>query len=125
MEAYSRREYMRQMLNLGRVVNPTPLSARVASHSAVMFAVLSVPFCIMTQMTSWHSRLGLVFMGLKLTTCLVVMARQPADVSGLTFHVPAGYKKILDFIIIPLNPLFSFKQVLRNEFGSVTSRQKL
>jgi len=88
-ETFTRRQYFHQMFNLGRVMTPTPLSSRVASHSAIMFAVLSVPFCIMTRMTAWHSRVGLVFMGLKLVMCVVVMARQPSDVSGLSFKVPA------------------------------------
>lgn len=38
-------------------------------------------------MTAWHS-VGLVFMGLKLVMRVVVMARQPSDVSGLSFKVP-------------------------------------
>lgn len=86
---YTRKEYMRQMLNLDKVVSPTPLSSHVAAHSAVMFSLFCIPFSVMVQRDSWHSRIMLPLMVLKMILCLVVMARQPADVSSLSFKVPA------------------------------------
>jgi len=86
---YTRKEYLRQMLNLDKAVSPTPLSSHVAAHSAVMFSLFCVPFSVMVQSDAWHARLMLPLMVLKLLVCLVVMVRQPPDPSSLSFRVPA------------------------------------
>ena len=78
------------MLNLDRLESPTPLSSHVASHSAVMFALFSVPTCVMAGRTTLHARIMLGLMLLKLGVCLLVMVRQPSDTRSLTFKVPAG-----------------------------------
>lgn len=90
---FTRREYMRQMLNLDKLSRPTPLSSYVATHSAIMFTILTIPFCLMPHMMNmevWHAKLGMVFMSLKLISCVVVLCRQPSDTSSLSFKVPLG-----------------------------------
>ena len=95
---YTRREYLRQMLNLDQVVTPTPLSSHVAAHSAVMFALMTVPFSMTLQQPPvWYNKFMLSFMGLKMATCLVVLFKQPADTSSLSFKVPAGNVTVFQF----------------------------
>lgn len=95
---YTRQEYLRQMLNLDRDNTPNPLSSAVASHSATMLAVLSVPFSLMAQMEPvWYHKIGMVLMAFKLLMCIIVMARQPSDTSHLYFKVP----------LVPFIPSFS------------------
>jgi len=95
---YTRQEYLRQMLNLDCDKTPNPLSSVVASHSATMLAVLSVPFSVMTQMEPvWYHKIGMVLMMLKLVMCMIVMARQPSNTSHLYFKVP----------LVPFIPSFS------------------
>eukprot|EP00088_Acartia_fossae_P018988 TRINITY_DN21014_c0_g1_i1.p1 TRINITY_DN21014_c0_g1~~TRINITY_DN21014_c0_g1_i1.p1 ORF type:complete len:631 (-),score=151.81 TRINITY_DN21014_c0_g1_i1:215-2107(-) len=86
---YSRKEYARQMLNLDRDTSPNPLSSHVASHSAIVLSLLSVPFSVMVQAEPvWYNKIGLAFVIMKIVMCLIVLARQPSDVSKLYFKVP-------------------------------------
>jgi len=105
---YTRKQYLRQMMNLDGLTVPTPLSAHVAAHSAVMFTLFSVPFCIMSQMQPvWHTRLSLAFMSVKLAISLVVLCRQPSDTSNLSFTTPGV--PILPAISILVNVFLTMK----------------
>jgi len=86
---FSRKEYLRQCLNLDRVISPTPLSSHVAQHSTIMFTILCIPFSILVNHgSSFHHHLMLFFMVLKMITSLIILARQPQDPSALPFSVP-------------------------------------
>lgn len=85
---YTWREYARQMLNLDRATRPTALSSHVAAHSAVVFSLLAIPFSLLIMGTAWHHKVGAALTGLKMLICLIAMARQPTDTTGLSFTVP-------------------------------------
>jgi cationic amino acid transporter 3 len=95
---FTRKEYMRQMLNLDGDTIPNPLSSHVASHSAILIALLSVPLSIVSQLEpTWYHKIGLAFVILKIIICIIVLMRQPSDVSRLSFKVP----------LVPLIPSLS------------------
>merc|ERR1719429_849789 len=48
----SRREYLRQCLNLDQVISPTPLSYLVTSHMVTLFTLLSIILTLSTHNTS-------------------------------------------------------------------------
>jgi len=86
---FTRKEYLRQLLNLDRVISPTPLSSHVAQHSAIMYTILCIPFSILViHGSSWHHKLSLFFVMLKMISSLVILAKQPQDPSPLPFSVP-------------------------------------
>eukprot|EP00090_Calanus_glacialis_P016701 TRINITY_DN26134_c0_g1_i1.p1 TRINITY_DN26134_c0_g1~~TRINITY_DN26134_c0_g1_i1.p1 ORF type:complete len:632 (+),score=185.25 TRINITY_DN26134_c0_g1_i1:113-2008(+) len=91
---FTRKEYMRQLFNLDKVISPTPLSSHVAQHSAIMYTILCIPFSILVIHGSpFHHKLFppqamLFFMILKMIFSLVVLNKQPQDPSPLPFSVP-------------------------------------
>ena len=86
-----RKEYMRQLFNLDGDTIPNPLSSHVASHSAILVALLSVPLGIISQAEpTWYNKFGLAFVIIKILFCIIVLMRQPSDVSHLSFKVPLG-----------------------------------
>jgi len=86
---FSRKEYLRQLFNLDRVISPTPLSSHVAQHSAIMYTILCIPFSILAiHGSSFHHKFMLFFMMLKMIFSLLVLAKQPQDPSPLPFSVP-------------------------------------
>lgn len=86
---FTRKEYLRQCLNLDKVISPTPLSSHVSQHSTIMFSILCIPFSVMTiHGSSFLHSLMLIFMVVKMLSCLIILSRQPQDPSPLPFTVP-------------------------------------
>ena len=86
---FSKREYLRQCLNLDQVISPTPLSSDVAQHSALMFTVLCIPTSLLfVYGTSAHHNLMIVFMVVKMLISLIILAKQPQDPTAIPFSVP-------------------------------------
>jgi hypothetical protein len=50
-----------------------------------------------------------VFTGFKMLTCVIVMARQPSDTSGLSFAVPLGLHLIFSYFIFNVFYFFVLK----------------
>merc|ERR1712059_125331 len=90
MGVYSRRQYLRQCLNLDHHTTPTLLSSKVSQHSIIMFAALCLPLSLMVRQprTAWYITLSLMFTVLKMVSFLTILARQPQDTSSLAFRVP-------------------------------------
>ena len=85
----TKREYLRQCLNLDQVISPTPLSSLVASHSIMMFTILCVPLSVMMSMDiSSHRTMMLVMVIVKMIICMLVVTRQPQDPNHPPFSVP-------------------------------------
>lgn len=85
----SRREYLRQCLNLDSVISPTPLSSLVATHSVLCFSLLCVPLSVSASMesSSWRSFVVAVcIIGVCIT--MAVLCRQPQDPNTPPFSVP-------------------------------------
>ena len=69
----SRREYLRQCVNLDRVIAPTPLSSLVAGHAVLAFSGLCVPLSLVLGLdTSGPRTLALVLLLLTMATLLLV-----------------------------------------------------
>jgi len=88
--SYTRREYARQCLNLDRLLEPTPLSSAVASHSTLSFTAFSFLFCLLAVHgagTTLH-RVSLVLTALKMILSLGILYLQPTDLSNIPFKVP-------------------------------------
>ena len=88
---FSRRQYLRQCLNLDQVVAPTPLTSSLANHSVILFTLLCIPLSVMsataTTTSSFHN-LMMVMIIIKMLGCLLVLHKQPQDPSALSFSVP-------------------------------------
>ena len=70
----SRREYLRQCVNLDRVIAPTPLSSLVAGHAVLAFSGLCVPLSLVLGLdTSGPRTLALVLLLLAMATLLLVI----------------------------------------------------
>ena len=70
----SRREYLRQCVNLDRVIAPTPLSSLVAGHAVLAFSGLCVPLSLVLGLdTSGPRTLALVLLLLAIATLLLVI----------------------------------------------------
>ena len=86
---FSRRQYLRQCLNLDQVVAPTPLTSSLANHSIILFTLLCIPLSVLTSTTSNSSLNMIIIMILvKMFLCLIVIHKQPQDPSALSFSVP-------------------------------------
>ena len=86
---YSRKQYLRQCLNLDQVVAPTPLTSTLANHSIILFTLLCIPLSVLTSSTSSSSLNMIIMMILvKMFLCLLVIHKQPQDPSALSFSVP-------------------------------------
>jgi len=86
---FTKKEYLRQCLNLDRVISPTPLSSHVSQHSTIMYTLLCIPVSVLAiHGNSFHHNLMLFFMILKMIISLFILARQPQDPSPLPFSVP-------------------------------------
>lgn len=86
---FSKREYLRQCLNLDQVISPTPLSSNVAQHSALMFTVLCIPTSLLcVHGASAQHNLMIVFMVVKMLISLIILAKQPQDPTAIPFSVP-------------------------------------
>merc|ERR1719480_155420 len=85
----SRREYLRQCLNLDSVISPTPLSSLVATHSVLCFSLLCIPLSVSASLeaSSWRSFVVAVcIIGVCIT--MAVLCRQPQDLNKPPFSVP-------------------------------------
>ena len=90
---------MRQLFNLDGDTIPNPLSSHVASHSAILVALLSVPLGIISQAEpTWYHKFGLAFVIIKILFCIIVLMRQPSDVSHLSFKVPLGNRFLYTYV---------------------------
>jgi len=86
---FTKKEYLRQCLNLDRVISPTPLSSHVSQHSTIMYTLLCIPVSVLAiHGSSFHHNLMLFFMILKMIMSLIILVRQPQDPSPLPFSVP-------------------------------------
>jgi len=86
---FSRRQYLRQCLNMDQVVAPTPLTSSIANHSVILFTLLCIPLSVLSAMasSSVHT-LTMTLIVVKMSLCLLVMNKQPQDPSALSFSVP-------------------------------------
>ena len=60
------------------------------SQSLFLFDADSLFVCILLLITFCCCQVGAVLTGVKMFSCVVVMARQPSDTSSLSFAVPLG-----------------------------------
>jgi len=87
---YTRKDYLRQCLNLDRETSPTPLSNIVARHYTIVFSLLTIPLSLMVIHGSpvWYHRIGLIFTLIKMLLCIFILGRQPQDKTTLDFKMP-------------------------------------
>jgi len=82
-------EYMKQLVNLSSLTNPTSLSSKVASDNIIVFSVLCIPYSILiVRIASTLSIVGLVFSTIVMILPLVFVHRQPQAQGKTTFRVP-------------------------------------
>ena len=79
----SRREYLRQCLNLDQVISPTPLSYLVTSHMVTLFTLLSIILTLSTHNTSL-----IIIISIIMIISLIIINRQPQDPNHPAFSVP-------------------------------------
>ena len=88
----SRREYLRQCVNLDRVIAPTPLSSLVAGHAVLAFSGLCVPLSLVLGLdTSGPRTLALVMLLLAMATLLLVITPNIISTGCLTKLFTLGY----------------------------------
>jgi len=86
---YTRKEYLRQCLNLDRCTEPTPLSSCVAQHCALMYTALCFPLSLLAiHGTTTLHQISFAFTALKMTLTLGMLHLQPTDLSNIPFKVP-------------------------------------
>merc|ERR550519_267918 len=87
---YTRREYLRQCMNLEHCTEPTPLSSHVSQHATLLFTLLCLPFSLLSihgTSSTFHT-VSIVFTSLKMILSVVILSRQPTDTSNIPFKVP-------------------------------------
>ena len=85
---YTKKEYLRQCLNLDRCTEPTPLSSCVAQHCALMYTALCFPLSLLAiHGTSTLHQISFAFTALKMTLTLGMLHLQPTDLSNIPFKV--------------------------------------
>jgi uncharacterized membrane protein len=87
--SYSSIDYVRQLLNLDRLISPSPLSSKVATHSIILFSILSVPYSLLLSHSYTTSdKILLAFVTVIMILCIIFIYRQP-QAPSTTFTVPA------------------------------------
>jgi len=86
---YTRKEYLRQCLNLDKCTEPTPLSSCVAQHCALMYTALCFPLSLLAiHGTTTLHKISFAFTVLKMIITLGMLNLQPTDLSNIPFKVP-------------------------------------
>jgi len=85
---YTRKEYLRQCLNLDKCTEPTPLSSCVAQHCALMYTALCFPLSLLAiHGTTTLHKISFAFTALKMIITLGMLNLQPTDLSNIPFKV--------------------------------------